>query len=162
MTYYYYFVKGIRRTRIERFITPMHGSIFVELTPEQREFFLANPSATLQEVENCQLTPPYAPPEEDVQEHIARKVKDLRAACLATIAVGIPEYAMANAVLAGTSILYSGEKFYTTAEAKNVMKQFMDESAHAMNIFKAYKAKIEAAVTNAAVDELYNEAIGKL
>jgi hypothetical protein len=161
MTYYYYFVKGIR-TRIERFITPMHGSMFVELTPEQREFYLANPSATVREVENCQLTPPYTPPEEDVQEHIEHKVKDLRAACLATIAVGIPEYAMANSVLAGTSILYSGDKFYTTPEAKAVMKQFMDESAHAMNIFKAYKTKIEAAVTNAAVDELYNEAIGKL
>jgi hypothetical protein len=161
MTYYYYFVKGIR-TRIERFITPMRGSLFVELTPEQREFYIANPSATAQEVENCQLTPPYTPPEEDVQEHIEHKVKDLRAACLATIAVGIPEYAMANAVLAGSSVLYSGDKFYTTLEAKAVMKQFMDESAHAMNIFKAYKAKMEMAVTNAAVDELYDEAIGKL
>lgn len=161
MTYYYYFVKGIR-TRIERFITPMHGSMFVELTPEQREFYLANPSATAQEVENSQLTPPYTPPEEDVQEHIAQKVKDLRATCLSTITIGSHEYAMANACLAGTSVLYGGDKFYTTAEAKAVMKQFMDESAHAMNILKAYKAKIEAAVTNAAVDELYNEAIGKL
>jgi hypothetical protein len=161
MTYYYYFVKGIR-TRIERFITPMHGSMFVELTTEQREFYLANPSATVQEVENCQLTPPYVPPEPDIQEYAAQKIKELNEACYASISVTSLEYAMANAVLAGTSISYSGDKFYTTPEAKAVMKQFMDESAHAMNIFKAYKAKIEAAVTNAAVDELYSEAIGKL
>lgn len=159
MTYYYYFVRGVR---IERFITPMYGSWFVELTPEQRDFYLANPNATVQEVVNCQLTPPYVPPTPDVQEYAAQKVKELHDACYASISVTNLEYAMANACLAGTSVAYSGDKYYTTAQAIAVMKTFMNESTHAITIYDTYKPQIEAASTIEAIDTLYNKAINNL
>lgn len=159
MTYYYYFVRGVR---IERFITPMYGSWFVELTPEQLDFYLANPNATVQEVINCQLTPPYVPPAPDVQEYAAMKVRKLHDACYDSISVTNLEYAMANACLAGTSIAYSGDKYYTTAQAIAVMKTFMNESTHAITIYDTYKPQIEAASTIEAIDTLYNTAINNL
>ena len=159
MTYYYYFVRG---KKIERFITPMYGSWFVELTPEQLDFYLANPNATVQEVVNCQLTPPYVPPAPDVQEYAAMKVRELHDACYDSISVTNLEYAMANACLAGTSIAYSGDKYYTTAQAIAVMKTFMNESTHAITIYDTYKPQIEAASTIEAIDTLYNTAINNL
>jgi hypothetical protein len=159
MTYYYYIVRG---KKIERFITPMYGSWFEELTTEQREFYLANPNATVQEVINCQLTPPYVPPTPDVQEYAAQKVKELHDACYASISVTDLEYAMANACLAGTSIAYSGDKYYTTIQAIAVMKTFMDESTHAITIYDTYKPQIEAASTIEDIDNIYNTAIGQL
>ena len=159
MTYYYYFVRG---KKIERFITPMYGSWFEELTPEQLEFYLANPNATVQEVINCQLNPPYVPPTPDLQSYIAQKVKELKDACYASVTVTSLEYAMANAVLAGTSLIYSGDRYYTTIQAKAVMKQFMDESNHAMTVYDTYTPQIEAAQSIESVDTIYNQAISQL
>lgn len=134
----------------------------VELTPEQVEFYLANPTATIQEVMNCELTPPYVPPTPDVQEYAAQKVKELKEACYASVTIDELQYAMANAVLAGTSIAYAGKKHYSTSEAIAIMKQFMDESDKVSTIYETYKPQIEAASTIAAIDSLYEEAIGKL
>lgn len=159
MTYYYYIVRG---KKIERFITPMYGSWFEELTTEQREFYLANPNATVQEVVNCQLTPPYVPPTPDLQEYAIRKIKELKDTCYGTITIDKLQCEMANCVLAGTALTYTGTRYYTTNEAKAIMKTFMDESAHAMSVYDTYKPQIEAASTIPDIDTIYNTAISQL
>lgn len=159
MTYYYYFVRGVK---IERFITPMYGSWFVELTPEQKEFYLANPNATVQEVVNCQITPPYVPPTQDVQEYAAQKAKELKDACYGAITIDKVQCEMANCVLAGTTVTYSGKRHYTTLQAMAIMKQFMDESDKVSTIYETYKPQIEAANTIEDVDTIYEQAISQL
>lgn len=134
----------------------------VELTPEQVEFYLANPTATIQEVMNCELTPTYVPPTPDVAEYANEKVKELKEACYASVTIDELQYAMANAVLAGTSIAYAGKKHYSTREAIAIMKQFMDESDKAVTVYETYKPQIESASTIEAVDALYNQAIEAL
>lgn len=155
MTYYYYFVRGVR---IERFITPMYGSWFVELTPEQREFYLANPNATVQEVVNCQLTPPYVPPTPDVQEYAAQKVKELHDACYASLTITSLEYAAAedkvNNVLA--------DSFYSLTEANRVLAEFRTQSKKALTVISTYTPQIEASSTIEAIDNIYNTAIEHL
>lgn len=159
MTYYYYFVRGVK---IERFITPMYGSWFVELTPEQKEFYLANPNATVQEVVNCQITPPYVPPTQDVQEYAAQKAKELKDACYGAITIDKVQCEMANCVLAGTTVTYSGKRHYTKLQAMAIMKQFMDESDKVSTIYETYKPQIEAASTIEDVDTIYEQAISQL
>lgn len=163
--YYYFKLRNGNPYQIKVESFPINTAImrnFVELTTEQREFYLANPTATVQEVVNCQLTPPYVPPTPDVQEYAAQKVKELHDACYASISVTNLEYAMANACLAGTLVAYSGDKYYTTIQAKTIMKTFMDESAHAMDVYDTYKPQIEAASTIEAIDTLSNTAINNL
>lgn len=135
---------------------------FKQMTEEQKTFYLGHPTATVMEVWDCQLTPPYVPPTPDVEEYAAQKVKELEAACYGSVSVTSLEYAMANTCLAGTSILYSGDKYYTTNEAKAVMKKFMDESCHAMQVLNTYKTQIRAAVTIEEIDEIYEQAIEAL
>lgn len=155
MTYYYYFVRGVR---IERFITPMYGSWFVELTPEQLDFYLANPNATVQEVVNCQLTPPYVPPAPDVQEYAAQKVKELHDACYASLTITSLEYAAAedkvNNVLA--------DSFYSLTEANRVLAEFRTQSKKALTVISTYAPQIEASSTIEAIDNIYNTAINNL
>ena len=164
-TYYYFKLRNgvayaIKETSIE--INTSIMIMYRELTAEQRAFHLENPTATVQEVENCQLTPPYVPPTPDVQEYIEQKLKELKDACYNSVSVTSLEYAMANSVLAGTSLSYTGEKYYSTNDAKAVMKQFMDESYHAMTVYDTYSAQIEVASSIEAVDTLYNQAIAAL
>ena len=163
----YYYFKLRNGVEYEIKVTIIHINTTInrnyrELTEEQREFYIANPTATVREVVNCQLTPPYVPPTPDVQDYINAKLKDLKDACYASVSVTSLEYAMANAILAGTSLTYTGEKYYSTNDAKAVMKRFMDESYHAMTVYDTYSAQIEVAVSVEAVDTLYNQAIEAL
>lgn len=160
MYYYFWKNKKILETRIP-LPTQFNPSV-VELTPEQVEFYLANPTATIQEVMNCELTPTYVPPTPDVAEYANEKVKELKEACYASVTIDELQYAMANAVLAGTSIAYAGKKHYSTSEAIAIMKQFMDESDKAVTVYETYKTRIESASTIEAIDTLYNTAIEAL
>ena len=155
MTYYYYFV---RWKKIERFITPMYGSWFEELTTEQREFYLANPNATVQEVVNCQLAPPYVPPTPDVQEYAAQKVKELKDACYASVSVSDLEFAMA---IDKTENI-TADSYYSLVEAQRVVSTFRSQSKKAMTVYDTYKPQIEAESTIEAIDTLYNTAIERL
>lgn len=159
---YYYFWKNKKILETRTPLPTQFNPSVVELTPEQVEFYLANPTATIQEVMNCELTPPYVPPTPDVQEYADEKVKELKEACYASVTIDELQYAMANAVIAGTSIAYAGKKHYSTSEAIAIMKQFMDESDKAVTVYETYKTRIESASTIEAIDSLYNQAIEEL
>lgn len=164
-TYYYFKLRNGVEYAIKGSAIEINTNIMVmyrELTPEQREFHLANPTATVQEVVNCQHTPPYVPPTPELQDYITQKLKELKDACYASVSVTSLEYAMANAVLAGTSLTYTGKKYYSTNDAKSVMKQFMDESYQAMTVYDTYAPQIEIAQSVEAVDTLYDQAIEAL
>lgn len=163
--YYYFKLRNGNPYAIKVSLVPINTTInrsYVEMTDEQKAFYLEHPTATVNEVWNCEITPPYVPPAPDVAEYAADKVKELKDACYGSISVTSLEYAMANACLAGTSILYSGNKYYTTNEAKAVMKRFMDESCHAIQVLNTYKTQIEAAQTTKAIDEIYQQAMEAL
>lgn len=164
--YYYFKLRNgveyaVKVTSIHINTDVMHD-FYRELTAAEKDFYVENPTATVREIINCQLTPPYTPPAVDVQEYITKKLKDLKEACYDSVSVTSLEYAMANTCLAGTSVTYSGDKYYTVTEAKAVMKQFMDESKAAMTIYDTYKPQIEAAVSVEAIDTIYNEAVDQL
>lgn len=163
--YYYFKLRSDSPYAIKESVIRINtiiNRLYVEMTTEQREFYLEHPTATVMEVWNFELVPPYVPPTPDVQEYAAQKVKELNEACYASITVDELQYAMANAVLAGNSIAYAGKKHYSTTEAIAVMKQFMDESDKASTVYETYKPRIEAAITTKIVDDLYEEAVNSL
>lgn len=163
----YYFFKMRNGSPYDIKVSVIHinttiNRLYQEMTNEQKEFYLEHPTATVMEVWNCELTPPYVPPTPDIQEYASMRVKELKDACYAAITVDELQYAMANAVLAGTSIAYAGKKHYSTSKAIAVMKQFMDESDKAATVYETYKPRIESASTIEAIDTLYNQAIEQL
>lgn len=163
---YYYFKMRLGKP-YEIKVTAVHINLLInllyqEMTTEQREFYLEHPDATVMEVWNCELVPPYVPPTPDVSEYAAEKNKGLKEACLATVSVSTIEYAMANACLAGTALVYSGAQHYTTVQARALMKTFMDESDHAMTVYETYSPQISEASTIEAIDALYEQAIAAL
>ena len=88
----FYFFKLRNGIEYEIKVTIIHINTTInrnyrELTDEQREFYIANPTATVQEVVYCSLTPPYEPPVPELQYYIAVKKKELKAACLSKVTV---------------------------------------------------------------------------
>lgn len=159
--YYYFKMRSGRPYEIK--VTAVNinlliNLIYQEMTAEQQAFYLANPTASVMEVWNCELTPPYVPPTPDVAEYANEKVKELKEACYASITVTKLECDMA---LDKTQNI-TAASYYSITEARNVLSNFRSQSKHAMQTFDTYRQQILAASTIDAVDTLYNQAIEAL
>lgn len=162
-TYYYFKLRinggqpyDIRVTTSH--INTIFNRIFVEMTDEQREFYLEHPTATVMEVWNCEIVPPYVPPTPDVSEYAAQKVKELKEACYAAVSVTDLEFAMAMDKVNNPT----ASSYYTISQARDVLASFRAQSKKAMTVYDTYKPQIEAASTIEEVDTIYNQAIEAL
>lgn len=131
---------------------------FKKMTDEQREFYLANPTASVMEVWNCELIPPYVPPTQDVEDYKTYMITELENACYGSVKVISLEYAMAMDKIQNIT----ADSYYTLTQATQVLKDFRSQSKHAMEVRNAYKPQIEVATTIDAIDVIYNEAMSKL
>lgn len=147
---------AIKETIIE--INTLIMRMYRELTDEQREFYLAHPTASVQEVVNCKITPPYVPPTPDVQEYAAQKVRELKEACYAAVGITSLEFAMAIDKVENIT----ADSFYSLTEAKKVVADFRTQSKKAMTVLSTYRQRMEAATSIENVDEIYNQAIEAL
>lgn len=132
---------------------------FKQMTEEQKAFYLGHPTATVMEVWDCQLTPPYVPPTPDVEEYAAQKLKELKDACYGSVSVTSLEFAMAIDKIENPA---STACYYNLTKAIQVRDDFRSQSKHAMQVIDTYKPQIEEAQTIEAIDEIYQQAIEAL
>lgn len=159
---YYYFKMRLGRP-YEIKVTAVHintliNIIYQEMTTEQREFYLANPTASVMEVWNCELVPPYVPPTPDVSEYAAEKVKELKEACYNAVEVTSLEYAAAEDKVNNVT----ADSYYSFSGANAVLTSFRTQSKKALQVINTYTPQILAASTIEAVDTLYNQAVEAL
>lgn len=155
VTYYYYFVTHITgRVTIEKFITPMIIIGYEQLTAEQTEFYLANPTASVEEVRNCELDPPYvptAPSIVELQEDARRELKTTYAAVMSRYSD--LEVAMAiTSHLALTTLTIADKCPYTLREANNIIDGFNSLAKDAKSIYERYCDLIEEQTTENEVN----------
>ena len=142
-------------------LVPINTTInrsYVTMTDEQLNFYLGNPTATVMEVWNCKITPPYVPPTPDVAEYAADKVKELKDACYGSVSVTSLEFAMAIDKVENIT----ADSYYSLKEARQVVSDFRSQSKHAMQVLNTYKTQIESAQTIEAVDTIYQQAMEEL
>lgn len=154
ITYYYYFhTPMVGAERIEKTITPMIGFRWVELTDEQREFYLANPTATVNEVKQCHLDPPPTPPDPDIDEVREQALNDLkfmyadkmgRYSDLQVVGAISSHYAL-------TTLTIGDNVPYTLSEAKNIIEGFNSLMKAAKQVYDRHKSAIEAATTKEVI-----------
>ena len=80
MNYYYFKIKNNRPCSVSIFTEPVDTEVnksFREMTSEQIDFYLEHPTASIQEIERCELNPPYVPPEPDIEEVRQRAISDI-------------------------------------------------------------------------------------
>lgn len=162
-TLYYYFKKKLNgsldKIKVEPFeINTTINRLYVEMTAEQKAFYLEHPTASVMEVWICQLTPPYVPPTPDVSEYAAMRAKELKEVCYLSVTVTALEYAAAedkvNNVLA--------DSYYSLTEANRVLADFRIQSKKAMTVINTYTSRILAASTVEEIDTIYNQAVEAL
>lgn len=160
--YYYFKMRNGNPYAIKVSLLPINTTInrsYVEMTEEQKAFYLENPTATVIEVWNCEITPPYVPPTPDVAEYAQEKLKELKDACYSSVSVTTLEFAMAIDKIENPA---STACYYNLTKAIQVRDDFRSQSKHAMQVLNTYKTQIESAQTIEAVDEIYQQAIEAL
>ncbi|MBQ5657838.1 MAG: hypothetical protein IIV14_10440 [Bacteroidaceae bacterium] len=159
--YYYFKLRNGNPYTIKVSLVPINTIInrsYVEMTEEQKAFYLEHPTATVMEVWNCEITPPYVPPTPDVQEYAQEKLKEMKDACYSSISVSTLEFAMAIDKVENIT----ADSYYSLTEARHVVSDFRSQSKHAMQVYDTYKPQIESAQTIDAVDEIYQQAMEEL
>ena len=160
--YYYFKLRNGNPYAIKVSIVPINTTInrsYVAMTEEQKAFYLEHPTATVMEVWNCEITPPYVPPTPDVAEYAADKVKELKDACYGSISVTSLEFAMAIDKIENPA---STACYYNLTKAIQVRDDFRSQSKHAMQVLNTYKTQIESAQTIEVVDTIYEQAMEEL
>lgn len=159
--YYYFKLRNGNPYAIKVSIVPINTTInrsYVAMTEEQKAFYLEHPTATVMEVWNCEITPPYVPPTPDVAEYAQEKVKELEATCYSYVSVTTLEFAMAIDKVENIT----ADSYYSLTEARQVVSDFRSQSKHAMTVLATYRPQIEAAQSVEAIDAVYEQAIDAL
>lgn len=163
--YYYYFVTHLfGRVTIEKFITPMTLIGYEALTDEQVEFYLDNPTASVEEVRKCELNPPYIPPTPSIvqlQEDAKRQLKDKYIAMMnrysdLQIAMAVTSH------LALTTLTIADKCPYTLKEANNIIEGFNSLGKDAKTIYERYIALLGEQMTQEDIDNTLAAGVAEL
>lgn len=167
MNKHYYFF----RNRIVSFNTKLiaaFNSAYVELTPEQVEFYLAHPEASVEEVRNCKLYEPYIEPTPELEELRADAKKKVKEAYY----MKMGQYSELDIALAISSRiciqnlwLTQSACVYSTDEAKEVIRGFVQLGKSAKPIYEEGLRAIDNSMseeTISAAAELYSERLNEL
>lgn len=131
----------------------MPPPLWVMLTDEQREFYLANPTATVKEVKQCHLDQPPTPPDPDIEEVREQALNDLkfmyadkmgRYSDLQVVGAMTSHYAL-------TTLTIGDNVPYTLSEAKNIIEGFNSLMKSAKAIYDRHKKNIEDATNKEAI-----------
>lgn len=156
-----YFVKYRNKRKIEDWDVEIINPAFVPLTEEQIAFYNENPTASVAEVEKCELNPPYIPVEPTFEEIQTQAIKEISKKSLETLDRFVSAYQLANAQC---SILWAenskGESpIYDLATAQGYIDAYLRIGGLFRAKFYEVKGLIESAETKEEVEEIKASAI---
>lgn len=156
-----YFVKYRNKRKIEDWDTEITNPAFVPLSDEQTAFYTANPTASVAEVEKCELNPPYIPVEPTFEEIQAQAIKEISKKSLETLDRFVSAYQLANAQC---SILWAenskGESpIYDLATAQGYIDTYLRIGGLCRAKFYEVKGLVESAANKAEIEEIKASAI---
>lgn len=123
--------------------------VYVELTDEQREFYIANPTASVREVKRCELYP--RPVEPTLDEVKVSAIEELSEYSLMTSEKVVPSYKVHNAQI--TLLGNIADAIYSTDEAQDIVSKANEVGKECRTLFYESKERIENSYT---ADDVYD------
>lgn len=145
----YYYIISNKKIHIEE--TAVNTAVFpqyVEMTPEQVEFYLENKDASIEEIKNCQLN--VLEDDFDLAKTRETFIDDLSRYSLYSSLQVVPEYKLQNALL--DTILNSENKFYSNEETNSILETVNTVGQQCRTLFYEMRDEINRLNTQ---DELY-------
>lgn len=145
----YYYIYNDKKIKVrETAVDTALFKAYVAMTDEQREFYIANPTASVAEVKRCELYP--RPQEPALEEVKANAVKELSDYSLETSEKVVPSYKVHNAQI--TLLGNIASAIYTIEEAQDIVSLANEIGKQCRLLFYESKARIENCIFR---DEIY-------
>jgi len=156
--YYYFRLYNGRETKIVEFENPVDTNVNVwlrELTSEQRTFYLEHPYATIYEIKNCALTPPYIPPVPSIEELREQAISELDNYSRSSLGNVVDTLAFCDA-LAGTIYSQSRgiESIYNNDEILSTADNFLIKGKQLRDKYNQTVPLINAATTQDEINSI--------
>ena len=126
MRFFYFKIKNNIYKSIEEFDYKINTTLnpcWKELTEEQTEFYLEHPTASIKEIRECQLQPPYIPPVPTIKEIREEAIGEIDKKSRNTIGAVVDVLGFCDAVAStvyapsrGTASIYSDSETFKTAD----------------------------------------------
>lgn len=162
MFYYYFRVSNGVKTAIKVFDYEVNTHInkwFVELTGKQREFYLEHPTASVREVERCELNPPYVPPVIPIEKLKKQAVQELDSLSRSTISGFVDTLGFANAV---ATSLYAKSKgltpVYDDNQVLSTASDFLEKGRVCRLKYREYVEDIDECESEVEINHVMDEA----
>jgi len=133
---------------------------FREMTENQKQFYLQHPYASIREIVNCELYPPYVPPEEPIETTRENAIKRLDTASRYTIGTFVDNLAFANAV--ATSIFSKSKgitPIYEDHEILSTAVNFLEKGKLCRNKMQEITPLIEKSDSKEEIESMVNETL---
>ena len=126
---------------------------FVEMTEAQREFYIANPTASVVEVKRCELCPrPQEPTLEEVKVSAIKELSDLSLEVSERI---VPSYKVQNAQI--TLLGNSDFTIYTLDDAQDIVAEANEVGTRCRALFYSSKSRVETCLSIEEVQSIVEE-----
>lgn len=155
----YFVTNQYRQVSIQDWDTDMTGNpAFERLTDEQVAFYHEHPNASVKEVRECRIIPPYIPPVPSISELREQAIHDVDTKSRTTIGTFADVLTFSNTIAStvyakakGIEPIYSDEKVLKTAT------NFLIVGKLCRDLFEEMKTRIEAATTASEIEALVAE-----
>ena len=155
---YYYFIDGktyiaVTDTKVDTTINPN----FKQLTKKQRDFYIENPDATVDEIRNCQRYEPPTPvvrPIEEVRADAENTISDFS---LTTMARFCTAYQFANAQSSLIEIEAGNEPIYDSEKAHRYIATYGRIGKICRNYFYEAKTAIESTDSEEEINNIISQ-----
>lgn len=147
--YYYIFCNK----KIKTSNTVVNTTVFpqyVEMIPAQVEFYLANPNASIEEIKQCQIIPPYVIPLEELKSVSIEHISEYSLSIAREI---LPEYKVQNAIVC-TGLNDHTNSIYPHDECLAILEKYNRIGKTCREMFYTFKSNLENCNTNEEVDLL--------
>lgn len=151
MFYYIFCDKKIkvRDTAVKTAVFPQ----YVEMTPEQVEFYLANPTASVEEIKKCELIEIERIP---LDKYKIDSINAISSYSLNVSRTIIPDYKVQNAIVCLNT--NCGNHIYPSEECQSILNSYNNIGKTCRDMFYSYKTRIEDCATHEEVDTITTEA----
>lgn len=150
---FYYIYKNIKvKVKNETVDTKLFPQ-FVPMTPEQVEFYLTNPTASIEEIKKCELN--------EVERIPLDKYKNDSINAISTYSLNvsrtiIPDYKVQNAIVCLNTNCEN--HIYPSEECQSILNRYNIIGKTCRDMFYTYKTRIEDCATHEEVDTITTEA----
>lgn len=161
MNYYYFKIINNHPWSISIFTESVNTELnrnFREMTSEQIDFYLEHPTASIQEIERCELNPPYVPSEPDIEDVRQQAISDIDRMSRKALGNKVDVLGFCDAIASSVYKPSRADSVYTDDEVLKTADDFLRIGKMCSDKVKECIPLIEAAETETEINAIVDSA----